>query len=109
MFTKICLQALLIAITFSTVDAVRAESPTATTITCNRMCPKCGQKIAERLRAMPGVADAQTNVEAKTIVIVPHSQHALSPRALWETVENGGEQPVSLQGPAGSFTQKPSF
>lgn len=109
MLTKICLQAMLVAIMFLTVDVVRAESPAATTITCNRMCPKCGQKIAEKLRAMPGVADAQTNVEAKTIVIVPHPQHALSPRVLWETVEKGGELPVLLQGPAGAFNQKPSF
>jgi hypothetical protein len=73
------------------------------------MCPKCGQKIADRLRAMPEVAGAQTNVEAKTIVVVARPQSVLSPRILWETVENGGEYPVLLQGPAGTFTQKPPF
>ena len=103
------LQAWVFAIALLATDAVWAGVPTATTITCNRMCPKCGQKISERLRAMPGVADAQLNVEGKTIVIVPQPQHALSPRVLWETVENGGEFPVLLQGPAGFFTQKPTF
>lgn len=112
MFTKThYVQALIVAITVFAADGVRAESPatTTTTITCSRMCPKCGQKISERLRAMPGVADARTNVDAKAIVIVARPQHALSPRALWEMVENGGESPVTLQGPSGAFTQKPSF
>ena len=110
MFTqKRLMQAMLLAVTFLTAAPVRADGPATTTITCVRMCPKCGQKISERLRAMPEVADAQTNVEAKTIVIVARPKHALSPRVLWETVESGGEYPVLLQGPAGAFTQKPPF
>lgn len=110
MFTQTrVMQAIVLTAAFLTAAPVRAEGPATTTITCVRMCPKCGQKISERLRAMPEVADAQTNVEAKTIVIVARPQHALSPRVLWETVENGGEYPVLLQGPAGAFTQKPPF
>lgn len=101
--------ALVVAIALLAAATAHAESPATTTITCSRMCPKCGQKISERLRAMPGVAAAQTNVEAKTIVILPRAQHALSPKLLWETVENGGEYPVLLEGPAGAFTQKPPF
>ncbi|MBL9084990.1 MAG: heavy-metal-associated domain-containing protein [Planctomycetales bacterium] len=109
MLTKACLQALLLGLMVATVDTAQAAAPAATTITCHRMCPKCGQKISEKLQMMPGVAGAQLNVEAKTIVVVAQPQHALSPRTLWEAVENGGEQPVSLHGPAGSFTQKPPF
>lgn len=110
MFTQARLvQAMLLAIAFFTAAPVQAEVTATTTITCVRMRPKCGQNISERLRAMPEVADAQTNVEARTIVIVARPQHALSPRVLWEAVENGGESPVVLQGPSGKFTQKPPF
>lgn len=103
------LMTLTAAIAFLAVSVARADGPAATAITCQRMCPKCGHKIAERLRAMPGVADAQANVETKTIVVVARPQAAPSPRVLWETVEAGGENPVFLQGPSGTFTQKPPF
>lgn len=110
MFTQTrVMQAIVLAVAFLAAAPAQAEGPATTTITCVRMCPKCGKKISERLRAMPEVADARTNVETKSIVIVAKPQHAISPRVLWETVENGGEYPVLLQGPAGAFTQKPPF
>jgi len=103
------LTALTIALALFAVEVARAEGPAATVITCHRMCPKCGQKIVERIRAMPEVADAQVNVETKTIVVLARPQAAPSPRALWETVEGGGEYPALLQSPFGAFTQKPPF
>ena len=53
MLTKARMQALLLGLMVATVDTAQAAAPAATTITCHRMCPKCGQKISEKLQMMP--------------------------------------------------------
>lgn len=104
-----CTKAIVVLISMCSTVAALGAAPQATTISCNRLCPTCGQKIATTLRAMPGVVDAQVQVEAKALVIIAQPQVVLSPRALWETVERGGEQPLRLSGPSGTFTEKPQF
>ena len=73
------------------------------------MCPVCAKKITEAFRKIDGVTDSRADVETKTFVVFPVVGRALSPRELWETVERGGEQPIRLSGPSGSFDAKPKF
>lgn len=88
---------------------LRAASPaTATTVvTVKKLCPSCGKKIVQRLSEMPHVAEASMNVDERTILVRCKPSGTVSPRAVWETVERGGEQPVRLAGPSGTFTTKP--
>ncbi len=79
----------------------------AITITTKTLCPKCAGSIVGRVRQIKGVADAGADVKSKTFTFVPKPGSKLSPRALWEVVQKGGEQPVRLAGPTGVFTKKP--
>lgn len=97
-----------VAIGFSST-ARAAETNVATTITTKKMCPVCAKKIADKVRKLDGVAEVRADVESKTFVIHPVRGRALSPRELWETVEHGGEQPIRLAGPNGTFEAKPKF
>lgn len=89
--------------------AAQAAEPVPTTITVERMCEGCAKKITAKLQGMPGVAAVRTNVPAKIVMVLPRQQTVLSPRSLWEAVENSGEHPVRLEGPSGTFTAKPKF
>ena len=84
-----------------------APPKTATVINTKKMCPVCAKKIADKLSKIEGVADARAEVESKTLVVVPVVGRELSPRAIWEAVELGGEQPIRLTGPSGTFVAKP--
>ena len=85
-----------------------AESPANTTIvTVSKLCPTCGKKIVQKLEQLPQAAGASMNVEQQVIQVTAKAEQVLSPRIVWETVEEGGEQPIKLQGPNGTFTTKP--
>jgi len=100
--------AMMVVIGFGAV--VQAAGPNSTTaIATKKMCPVCAKKIVAKLQQVDGVAKAQADVQSKTFVVVPASGRVLSPRALWETVEKNGEQPVRLAGPSGTFNEKPRF
>lgn len=83
------------------------RSPDATVVNVKKLCPTCGKKIVQKLEQLPQTQSASINVEQKTVQVVPKPGQNLSPRLVWEIVEKGGEQPVRLQGPAGTFTAKP--
>lgn len=100
--------AMLLAMGFASVTwAADAKKKATTVINTKKMCPSCSKKIVSKFRKIEGVADARADVKAKTFSVVPKSGRVLSPRRLWETVEKGGEQPVRLAGPSGTFTTKP--
>ncbi|MBX9787513.1 MAG: heavy metal transporter [Pirellulales bacterium] len=100
--------AALIAVALQFPQAVWAAEPsTKTVITTRKLCPVCGKKITEELRQIKGVADARMDINSKTFVVLPIRAVNLSPRLLWETVERGGEQPIRLIGPSGTFEEKP--
>ena len=85
-----------------------AEASSTTTITIDGMtCGGCAKKVAGKLKAVAGVESAKINLEGKSAAVVPASQNAPSPRALWEAVEKAGFTPVKLSGPVGTFTEKP--
>ncbi len=100
--------AMVVVVSFGA--AVQAAGPNAATaIATKKMCPVCAKKIVAKLHLVDGVAKAQADVQSRTFVVVPASGRALSPRALWETVEKNGEQPIRLAGPSGTFNDKPQF
>lgn len=106
MKTRFCWQvALLFAVLVSNSFAAGDES--TTTITVERMCETCAKKIVVKLKKMPEVTNVKTDLKAKTISVTPKSNKTLSPKLLWETVEGGGERPVKLEGPGGTYTTKP--
>ncbi len=90
-------------------NAVQATDAKQTTISVPGMdCGGCAKKLATAVSKVTGVAKVETDVEAKTIKITPKSQSALSPKTLWEAVENSGKKPTKLEGPYGTFTSKPT-
>lgn len=51
----------------------------------------------------------ETDVKAKTLTVTPRAQVVVSPKALWEAVEKGGDAPKKLEGPNGTYTNKPQW
>lgn len=73
------------------VQAASAAETRATSIAIDGMhCAGCAKKVATRLRAVAGVADAQVNVETETAAVTPKDKTVLSPRSLWEAIEAAG-------------------
>lgn len=88
-------------------QVARAE-PAPTTITIPDMeCKGCANKVAKALAVVPGVGEIQTDVKVRKAVIKPKPQMTLSPRALWEALEQIHKEPSKLEGPSGTFTAKP--
>jgi copper chaperone CopZ len=91
------------------VGVAQAAEPTLTTLTVPKIdCPSCAKKVADALEKVSGVASVKTDNKAGTAVVTPKRGADLSPRALWEAVEEVGKQPTKLVGPKGTFTSKPS-
>lgn len=70
-------------------------------------CAHCARKIAGKLIAVRGVASVRTSVSAHTATISHQPSQQPSAKALWEAVEKAGFKPIKLEGPAGTFTEKP--
>lgn len=98
----------LVAACLAVSSLAAAESQQVPTIvTVKKLCPTCGKKIVQKLSELPQVAEATMNVEQRTLRVQCKPGGSVSPRAVWETVERGGEQPVKIQCPTGTFTTKP--
>jgi copper chaperone CopZ len=78
-----------------------------TVMTLGEMCGGCVKKITAKLEKMSGVAAIRCDIEAKTVSVTPKRDVTLSPRSLWETMEEIGKTPKKLTGPSGTFTEKP--
>ena len=100
--------AALISATVGISSDLRAAENANTSIAIEGMhCAGCAKKVASRLKSVGGVADAQVNVETGTAAVTPKAKSMLSPRALWDAIENAGYTPTKLSGPSGTFTKKP--
>jgi len=87
---------------------VLAADPNQTVITVEKMhCDGCAKKLATKVQAVAGVQKVEADVEAKTLTVTPKAQAVVSPKALWEAVEQGKDTPKKLTGPSGTFTRKP--
>ena len=90
------------------IGTVSAADPTPTTIVIPEMhCANCAKGVTTKLLTLPGVAKAEADVKSKTITVTPKAGTVLSPKALWETVEQADEEPTKLTGPSGTFIKKP--
>lgn len=101
------LAAFLSCLAVLTPLAAAASPKDGTIVTVKKLCPTCGKKIVQKLEQIPHVASASINVEQRLVQVTAKPGQILSPRLVWELVEKGGEQPVKLQGPSGTFTAKP--
>jgi copper chaperone CopZ len=104
------------ALTFALVAIAQAQGQgsapgvpdSKTTITVTQMdCAGCAKRIGNKLYTVAGVGAVHFDVANKALFVTPQPNRALSPRALWEAVEQAADQPVRLQGPNGVFTSKP--
>lgn len=93
---------------FALVGPAGAVDPAPTTISVPELhCAGCAKKVTTKLTTLAGVAKAEADMKAKTITVIPKAGAVLSPKALWEAVEQAEEVPVKLTGPGGTFTKKP--
>jgi len=89
-------------------STVQAAETKVTTITIEgSMCKCCVKRITKKLTPLPGVADVKCEPKAKTATVTPETGKTLSPRELWEAMEEIGKTPAKLAGPSGTFTKKP--
>jgi hypothetical protein len=100
-------QLLLAVVCLGVSTGAFAGEAVPTAITVKKMCPSCAKKINQRLMKVGGVAAATNDLERKAYTATPTAGTVLSPRELWEAVEAGGEVPVRLSGPSGTFSSKP--
>jgi Cu+-exporting ATPase len=89
-------------------NALWAAPPAVTTITVPDMqCMSCAKKMTAKLYEVPGVAEVTASVPTTSLTVAPKGSAAPSPRALWDAVEKAGYKPARLEGPSGTFTQRP--
>lgn len=102
------LVALAATLVFTITGIVSAAEPTYTTINVEKMCcDGCAQKIAGQLYVVKGVKEVRVNMEKKLVFVIPQQSKVVSPRAMWEAVQKGEDNPLRLAGPSGTFTTKP--
>ncbi len=103
------LRALLVAMMASLCGtAVYAADEKPTTIAIPGMhCNGCAKKVTDQLKAVTDVEKAEADMATKTVKVTAKSGKSLSPKKLWEAVEKGEQSPTKLEGPKGTFTEKP--
>ena len=99
--------ALALLLSLAMMAASQAAESTVTTITVGEMCGGCVKVITAKLQPMPDVAKVQCDVKTKRVYVLPAQGRVLSPRVLWEAMDEIGKTPTKLAGPSGTFTSKP--
>lgn len=85
-----------------------ATEPKDSTITVEEMhCMSCARKMADKLYAVPGVGRVKVDVPTARLFVTPKAGAVPSPRALWEAIEKAGYKAKKLEGPGGTFAEKP--
>ena len=88
--------------------AADAEASAVSKITVKGLsCPSCAKKVTGRIKEVVGVADAAADVETGVVTVTPKDGQSPSPLSLWEAVEKAKYTPTRLEGPGGTFTEKP--
>lgn len=82
------------------------EKPTTIAIP-GMHCAGCAKKVTDKLKTLAVVEKADADMTTKTIKVTAKSGKSLSPKELWETVEKADQTPTKLDGPKGTFTEKP--
>ncbi len=101
----------LLVLTFGFAGAAQSQTkgtPKYSAIQVEKMhCDGCAARIGGKLREVPNVGTIQYDVQKKLLWVHPKEGQQLSPRALWEAVEQANDRPVQLFTPTGTFTKKP--
>lgn len=85
------------------------ELPAETSIAIQGMqCATCAKRVTKKLTSVSNVKLATVDPEKGTALVSVVEGKDLSPKALWEAVENAGFKPTELKGPAGTFKSKPT-
>lgn len=71
-------------------------------------CVVCAKKVTKKLTGVSNVKSATVDPDKGTALVTAIEGKDLSPKALWEAVENAGFKPTELKGPAGTFKSKPT-
>ncbi|MBX7102605.1 MAG: heavy-metal-associated domain-containing protein [Gemmataceae bacterium] len=101
--------ALVIGLLFVGLQTAAAADPVPTKITIPDLhCMGCAKSVVAQLTAVTGVAKAEPDLATKTITVTPKAGVVLSPKKLWEAVEDKAQKkPTKLDGPSGTFSSKP--
>jgi copper chaperone CopZ len=87
----------------------KPEHPDATVIHVDgRTCGGCAASVAKAVSGLAGVQDVATDPKSGTVTVIPKAGATVSPKALWEAVDEAGFTPTRIAGPNGSLTEKPS-
>jgi len=101
--------ALAAALLFLTQATGQTTAVKATVITIEDLdCPSCAKAVEKALAKVPGVDSVKTDVKTQTATVMPKADTKVSPRVLWEAVEKADFKPTKLEGPGGTFTDKPN-
>ena len=101
--------AILVLASSTFTQANNRITATKTVITIEDFdCEACGEVVKYALQDVKGTGIIQLAFDNETATIVPQMNKVLSPKALWEAVEEVGFVPTKLVGPNGTFTKKPA-
>ncbi|MGB6043018.1 MAG: heavy-metal-associated domain-containing protein [Pirellulales bacterium] len=103
----------MLLLAFATVSGVQsnvsaADLPYTWIFITDMHCGNCAKKINAKLSSLEGVAKVQCDLENDFAVITPNTGANISPRQVWEAIEAIEFTPVKLQGPSGTFKDKPA-
>lgn len=62
---------------------------------------------SDRATTITDVTKVTCDIKLKTVTVSPTTERTLSPKKLWEALEEIGKTPKKLKGPSGTFTSKP--
>ncbi|HQR05623.1 MAG TPA: heavy metal-associated domain-containing protein [Gemmatales bacterium] len=89
-------------------DGAKSSDKNVTTIKVGDMtCGGCAKKVQQTLAKLTGVQKVESDVTTHTVKVFPKENAKVSSKELWEAVEKAGYTPSELDGPAGSFKEKP--
>lgn len=87
----------------------RADKPSNTVISIKGMhCVSCAKRVTKKLQAVTNAKTVTTDSEKGEAVIVAVEGKSVSPKEIWEAVEETGYKPTELKGPGGTFKTKPT-
>jgi mercuric ion binding protein len=99
---------LALAVSVPSSEAALFADKTATVVEVSEMCGGCVKKITQRFEKVTDVASIKCDIPSKSVTITPKASVTLSPKTLWEIMDEIGKTPVKLAGPSGTFTAKPT-
>lgn len=103
----------LVASLFLFGNSVQADGPKSsdknvTTIKVGDMtCGGCAKKVQQSVAKVTGVQKVESDATTHTVKVFPKENTKVSSKEVWEAVEKAGYTPSELDGPAGSFKEKP--